>query len=164
MYNDQHKPNSGNTSENHRSATKNEVANVNVLLTNVVKKGGYFWVQHIGVAGKDKDDTSRPMVFPASGTVMGRCALYKVKENDREVVKKIKIKYLTDPPAPFVSGISYDSARGRFGKKKAGKQDATAEYYPNHKLLRVKGAKLGGAQFVEKPKANTPPEFRVNVL
>lgn len=88
---------------------------------------------------------------------MGRGAVYKVKENDREVVKKIK--YLTDPPAPFVSGISFDSARGRFGKKKGGKQDATAEYYPNHKLLRVKGAKLGGAQFEEKAKAGTPPEL-----
>ena len=49
------------------------------------------------------------MVFPASGTVKGRGAVYKVKdENDREVKKLIK--YLTDPSAPFVSGISYDSA------------------------------------------------------
>ena len=79
MYNDQHKPNSGNTSENHRSATKNEIVNVNVSLTNVAESGGYFWVQHIGMAGKDKDDTSRPMVFPTSGTVMGRGALYVVQ-------------------------------------------------------------------------------------
>ena len=66
---------------------------------------------------------------------------------------------MTDPPAPFVPGISYDFVRGRFGKKGPAKQDATTVYYPNHKFLRVAGAKLGGAQFVEKAKAGTPPEF-----
>ena len=75
----------GNTSGNHRSATKNEVVDVNnQLRSTLVENGGYFWLQHKGVAEMNKDNT-QPMVFPASGTVMGRGALYKVNKVKKQI-------------------------------------------------------------------------------
>ena len=68
---DDRKSNSGNTSNNHRSATNGEVASVNNQLISLVPTrrpeppGGYFWVQHKGKAGKDKDDNhSRWYILP----------------------------------------------------------------------------------------------------
>ena len=95
---DDRKSNSGNTSNNHRSATNGEVASVNNQLISLVptrrpEPGGYFWVQHKGKAGKDKDDNTQPMVYPAEGTIMGYGDRYPLDIDGRAV--KAQIRYLT---------------------------------------------------------------------
>ena len=128
---DDRKSNSGNTSNNHRSATNGEVASVNNQLISLVptrrpEPGGYFWVQHKGKAGKDKDDNTQPMVYPAEGTIMGYGGRYPLDIDGRAV--KAQIWYLTHPPAPLLTDIVYESLRGRMKEPTAKKKGNVGEY------------------------------------
>ena len=128
---DGHKSNRGNTSGNHRSATNEEVISVNDQIVRLVptrrpEPGMYFWVQHMGKAGMDKDDNTRPMVYPAEGTIMGYGDRYPLDIDGRAV--KAQIWYLTHPPAPLLTDIVYESLRGRMKEPTAKKKGNVGEY------------------------------------
>ena len=154
------KVNSGNTSGNNRSASIQEVRENNVNIGDLVQSGGYFWVQAKGKAGQDLNDKSQPFSQPAVGTLMAYGRKYEYNIDGNEVVRQIR--YMTEPRAVFLPGITYSALLNRFKPNFVAK-DATG--YPNHRCRLVHlNYKYGQYQEKQTVKGKPKEEAEHNLL
>ena len=153
--------NSGNTTA-HNAPTNYEIEANNEVCDHYIETGKYFYVQCKVEEGCNK--AGEGFVEPERGTKMQ--LEYKGKVYDKFTVKgvEMEIEYGIHPPAKLLSGIVYESVKGRLKpdkKKKNTKATKATNYHDTHIYNVPKYKHLGKHVKMIEPKLGKIPNGNV---